>query len=336
VVAIVVAAVATIGLRMVTTGSSSRTASVAARPEVLGFLVGTAPHADAVLARDASSVNTVAITGLTLADGRGALAGTARADLVRLAHARHARALLVVSNSTGNGFDGSRARATLLAPDARARLVAAVRAAVTSSGADGVVLDLERLTVDVRAAYPALVGQLVRALPGRAVDVTVPAVTWAGDIPGYDVTALARAATRVVWMAYDQHSRAGASGPVGGLPWVQRSLDTALRLAPPGKVLLGIAGYGYRWPRVGAATVETVASAQSAARTPGARTAWDPTQAELVSRLPDGSVVWCSDARSLWTRGRIARQRGLAGVALWQLSTEDPSALPALPRSAGW
>src|SRR5947209_19139745 len=115
-----------------------------------------------------------------------------------------------------------------------------------------------------------LIAEMKRALGHRTVLVAVPArdTERAPNSDGYDLTMLGQAADQVVWMAYDQHTASGAPGPVGGLPWVRRTLDVAARAIPPEKLLLGVAGYGYAWSG-GQGRDLTVPEAQALAARPG-------------------------------------------------------------------
>jgi peptidoglycan/xylan/chitin deacetylase (PgdA/CDA1 family)/GT2 family glycosyltransferase len=177
------------------------------------------------------------------------------------------------------------------------------------------------------------VADLGRAAGDRPVLVAVPAEDpeRPGDPDGYDLAALGAAADQVVWMAYDQHSAAGAPGPVAGLPWVRRTVAAATAAIPADKLLLGVAGYGYTWPAQGAGRDLTVAEAQALAAQPGSTAEFDATEGEWRVRAADGSEAWYSDARSTTARAALAAEEHLAGIAVWRLGTEDPATLMSLP-----
>ncbi len=65
----------------------------------------------------------------------------------------------------------------------------------------------------------------------------------------YDHRSLAGLAHRVVLMAYDYSHPGSPPGPVYPLPWVEANIKALLAEgAPPEKITLGIAAYGYDWP----------------------------------------------------------------------------------------
>ncbi len=96
-----------------------------------------------------------------------------------------------------------------------------------------------------------------------------------------------------------------------------------LRKVPAGQVDLGVAGYGYSWPRRGTGTSLQVNGARKRARKAGVRPVWHPRAGEWSARLPGGTVLWWSDARSYRQRARLAREHGVHGLALWRLGSAD-------------
>jgi len=55
-----------------------------------------------------------------------------------------------------------------------------------------------------------------------------------------------------------------------------------------------------------------------------ARPRWVAAAGEWTATLPDGSVLWWADARSVARRIALARALGLRGIAVWSLGTGDP------------
>ena len=80
---------------------------------------------------------------------------------------------------------------------------------------------------------------------------------------GYDVPKLLHHVDRIVLMAYSQHGPTWSGpGPMGSLRWQRQTLGALLELAPADRVDLGVAGYGYTWPRATAAPGPRRQSAQ--------------------------------------------------------------------------
>lgn len=298
--------------------------------ETLGFVDSDLVDAADGVAADARRLSTVAATAADLAAEPGELVESDADDGLVRSHLAGASALAVITNRTEDGFDGARAAAGVTT--ARHTLTARI-ADLVAEGWDGVVLDLEELPASARAAYPAFVAELSRALQGKRVLVVSPAFVdpAAPEAAGYDVGALDRAGDGIVWMAYDEHYDGSEPGPVAGLPWVRATLATATRLVPPGRLLLGLAGYGYRWRPDGSAEPVTFEQARALAETPGAGTTVDPVQGENRTILPGSGSVWFNDAASLARHAELAVTANLGGVAMWRVGAEDPAALSTLP-----
>jgi spore germination protein len=127
-----------------------------------------------------------------------------------------------------------------------------------------------------------------------------------------------------VLMAYDEHGPTWShSGPIGGLPWVEDSVDAILKAGVPASLLdLGVAGYGYTWPGDGSdGTQLSVAAVRILA---GDLDRYNAEQGEWSATLPDGTVVWWSDAESLAARRALAARLHLHGIAVWEISLSDP------------
>lgn len=297
--------------------------------EVTGYALPSLPgHTVAANAGGLTQVTTVG-TSLT-PDGRRALRPSR--DTYRVARAARARGLrteLLVSNYSDRleAFD-TRAAARLLRSPANVRRVATQVAAYATRGPwDGVNLDLEALG----PAYAAGLVDLARELQARmpeahtvSIDVSARGSVASYRRAGYRLGALARTVDVVQLMAYDQHGPTWSGpGPIGALDWQRRSLTALLAKVPAAQVDLGVAGYGYTWPRGRDGRSVTVARARSLARADGVRPRWDARAGEWRARLDDGTVVWWSDGRSLALRRATALELGLHGLALWRLGSAD-------------
>ncbi|MGE5612654.1 MAG: glycosyltransferase [Bacillota bacterium] len=314
------------------------------RIQVLGFVAPDFDDTQAGLQHTGAVLSDVAATRLTLSKtDPGQLNVLSVGSGIPLqAHINGAHAELIVSNFDGNDFNPKLAMQVLANPTVRQTLVTNLVSQVqaTSPDWDGIVLDLENLPASAAPYYPMLVSELRSSLdqiPGKVhrprIYVAIPAVDQpnASDIVGYAPRRMGQLADRVIWMAMDQHSVGSSAGPVGGLPWVTSSLDYLLTQVPAKKVLLSIAGYGYKWPPHGDATSVRAADLGRFLHRSGAVGGWDATQAEDHYRLVDGSQIWFSNASSFQIRAKLAVDRGLAGVAIWRLGAESPNALSLLP-----
>lgn len=301
--------------------------------EITGYASDWTP--EATVASQAASLTDVGIDGVGVtASGTSVGPPTARAlGLLHVAHRDGLRASLLVGNWGGpSGTSPAVATRLLTSPENRLRVARRLASLVRAQGWNGITVDLEALpSVD----GPGLV-DFTAALRARlphsdllAVDVAACSSVAQDVAEGYRLPSLGRVA-KVVLMAYDEHGPWSEPGPIGGLPWVERTVNVARRQLPARQLVLGIAAYGYDWPpgrqHLGSASV-TVAEARQLAATTRGGARWDAAMGEYYVRLRNRTVLWWSDSRSIALRERVAKRLHLGGIAVWQLATSDQ--LPA-------
>ena len=120
---------------------------------------------------------------------------------------------------------------------------------------------------------------------------------------------------------------------VAPLNKVRQVLDYALTEIAAEKLFLGVPVYGYDWPlpfREGLTRAESISpqEALALARRYGAEIRFDETaQAPWLRYTAPGGVeheVWFEDARSSYAKFRLAAEKGLQGVGLWNLMRPAP------------
>jgi spore germination protein len=271
------------------------------------------------------------VGAMVRADGRSISApGAGERRLLRLAHGRGLRAELLLGNwSNRLGAFDPRAAHRLLGDDAHiGRVARRLAAVVETQGWDGVNVDLEQVRRTDAGGLVRLVERLQAELdPEQTVslDVSGSATLRAYRVHGYDLEALGAAADVVVLMTYDYSGPTwSVPGPIGPLRWQRRAARAALEVVPAEKLDLGVAGYGYTWPRGRTGRSVTVRAARRLVEQDDARAVWRPAYGEWRARLSDGTVLWWSDARSYRLRVRLAEDLGLHGVAVWRLGSADP------------
>jgi len=319
-------------------GTDAEPADAATVPslDVTGFVLeGADPD---LVDASAASLDVVGVDGvLVAADGASVSSPSLDAEAHRdAAHARGLQAQLLVSNYDERIGDFSEpvASALLSSPANRSAVVADLASRVSTGGWDSLMVDLEGLTADDSAGLTAFAGELRAAVgPDVRLDVALQAATTVegyGEL-GYDVPALAASLDHLTLMAYDQHGpwEPDDPGPVGSLGWTIDSLAALTALAPTDQVVLGVAGYGYRWGGDEPAGQVSDEEARDRVGDAGGSARWDSTAAEQTATLADGAVLWWQDARSLDTRVELARGLGLAGVAVWSLDLSDPVEIDA-------
>ncbi|QRX89474.1 glycosyl hydrolase family 18 protein [Streptomyces noursei] len=322
--------------RLVGTAASAAVIAVACtaptqatqRLPVLGYQVQG--DATALIDASAPALGSVGVDGVNISpagSGVDAPGATAHGQLAA-AHAHGLPAELLVGNfnATTDDFDESAANRLLSSAANIDNVVTALGNAVSSQGWDGVSIDMESLAARDTDGLTRFVTALRRALPARkTISIAVTTYTDTADYAanGWDLPALGQLVDRVVLMAYDEHSNSSDPGPVGELSWQSAGLDALTSQVAPGKVDLGVAGYGYSWKPTGAVTQLSDQGARDLASSDGATTTFDSTAGEWNATLSDGTVLWWSDARSLTARRTLAAAKGIHGLAVWDLGLSD-------------
>ncbi|MEU6539023.1 glycosyl hydrolase family 18 protein [Streptomyces sp. NPDC047000] len=252
----------------------------------------------------------------------------ARAQLAA-AHSLGLSADLLIGNYSESlqDFDEAAAHRMLSGTAGIDAVVSTLSDAVGSQGWDAVTIDLESLQARDTAGLTRFAAALKKALPaGKTVGIDITACTSPDEFAqnGYDLSALGRTVDTVTLMAYDEHGWGDSGpGPVGELSWQEKSLDLLLGEVPAGKVDLGVAGYGYAWSSDGHVSQVGDRQARDLVTQDGATARYDTAAGEWTATLGDGTVLWWSDSRSFAARRTLAADKGVHGLAVWDLGLSD-------------
>jgi putative cell wall-binding protein/spore germination protein YaaH len=235
---------------------------------------------------------------------------------------------------------------------AQATAISQTVALVEAMGADGVNLDVERLSADRRPGYAAFAANLRAALRAKNPIATVSVAT-NGAISGARMAAAAlnAGADRAFLMGYSY--RTSGTSPVGSNSPLVRfdegwDLTSSVEAyedegAPLDRVLLGLPYYGLSRPTTDDRLHGTLRSVPSGSRP----CPWNPGYPNLfvrdLARVPAGTTIgydslehaawfatrdatsgiWCQSyvdtPGSLRVKHDLALKRGLAGVGIWAL-----------------
>lgn len=294
----------------------------------VGYMVESA-DAQIGLERQGRYLSAVITTNFTLTDTAGTLWGSQNPEVVDLAHRLGMSVYFRVANSTRGRWGRDVAYAILTHPKARAHAIANILHVLDTYGYDGVNIDLENISPGRRTALTAFVSDVSTQVHqrGKTLSIAVPGKTvdevghdWSG---AFDLSALGRLCDFVIVMAYDQHSGGSGAGPVAALPWVEAVTQFATAHVDREKLLLGLAFYGYSWPRRGGGVPISMSRAASRAVDARVPVMWDEHNHAPYYRA-GSRTVYFEDARSLQLKLALATRERLAGVAMWRLGLEDP------------
>jgi len=258
-------------------------------------------------------------------------------------HARDVAALFTVTQFNHVGQ-------MLSEPGRLNELISHIVETSTKYGFDGVDVDFE----DFKAGDPTdssrftdFIEQLSLAMHAkrdsfgfpRTIVATVLPHTDRGSFSFVDFTTLGNSdVDRIRIMAYDEYypgsKLAGASAPA---PWVASvAAYLATVNAPSWKFVLGVPGYGYRWPVVsaddwtttGAGLSVTYAAAQTLITDHAVKRQWSDDQRAPYFAYTDSGQTWLAfyeDAESWQTKLQtILLPSHLNGISAWAAGFEDP------------
>jgi peptidoglycan-N-acetylglucosamine deacetylase len=144
----------------------------------------------------------------------------------------------------------------------------------------------------------------------------------------YELAQLQKYNDHIMLMAYDLHYMSSEPGPITDPDWITKILDSSLKEIPTGKIILGLAAYGYDWPLNSEAEDITYLEALEYAYENEVTPAYDSKSNNLQFSYEDDNGikhnVWFTDAAIAFNEIRIAENYGISGVALWRLGGEDP------------
>jgi spore germination protein len=261
------------------------------------------------------------------------LTGTPITNGVELAKNKKVKSLMLVHN-INDAIDSDAAHTLLSVRENRLNFEKNILSLIEEHGFDGVNIDLEGVPAVDRSNYSTLLKELKAMLKpaGYLLTVSIPAKTrdnpldnWNG---AYDYAAIGEYADMVTLMTYDEHWAGGYPGPVASLSWVQQVLDYAVKSIPRGKILMGVAAYGYNWSSAGGCSTVLWNKADAlASRNGGARWSDQYSAPYLIYYDQRGyrHEVWFENRFSLALKLDLANRYDLAGIAVWRLGFEDYS-----------
>ena len=309
-------------------------------PVVVAYYVDADQDSLTTLLTHGHRISWIITTNFTLLDLTGRLYGVHDPGVVEAAHRLGSEVHFRVANFVGGDWSRAVAHAVLTRPTARAQAVNRILLVLDAYQYDGVSLDLENVSPKDRAALSSFVAEVSKGVHarGKTFTIAVPGKTqdwpdsnWAG---AFDLAALGRVSDAVIVMAYDQHWSTSAPGPVAALPWVEQVARFAADEVGPQKVLLGLAFYGYDWPRRGRGVGVSMREAENRAARFGARILWD-RDAHVPYFRTRTRTVYFENARSIEHKLDLATRHGLGGVAAWRLGQELPQVWDAVGAYVG-
>ena len=285
------------------------------------------------LKRYGAIINQLALFQISI-QNTGALYGRPSQSLINEAHAQGGKVFLTVSNLTLRGQFSTLLIGRLVRDHNFSNLVwQNIKNLLVEYQCDGVNFDLEKAAPLDRPLFSQLIQtwsalfqqeKFLVTIDVPAMDRNNPLDPWKG---AFDYKVIGQAVDEVILMTYEEHWPASSPGSVASIPWVNDILNYALATIPRQKIYMGIPLYGYDWSERGGAKVIGYTRAIELARRHGAPVRWDAIQHSMFFHYEEMGVrhtVYFEDLRSLRDKLDLASQKGIQGVALWEMNLSYP------------
>ena len=233
--------------------------------------------------------------------------------------------LPMVSNYYKEQWNGGNVHRLLTSRARRRTFIASLLGALHRYGFAGVNIDFEALQETRDEPLVEFFRELYAALHPAGYLITM-------DVPpenaDFNLPQLQQWCDYLVVMAYDQHYSESIPGPVAGQRWFEGVLDNAAERVAPEKLIVGLATYGYDWPKNSHGSDVSYYEALVTAKESEGKVTFDEDTYNLHYTYDDDAdtshEVYFVDAATTFNQMRSAAGYGMAGVALWRLGGEDP------------
>lgn len=193
---------------------------------------------------------------------------------------------------------------------------------------DGVQIDFESISKADGTAYLNFLGAVKKALPRNKVFSVAVMARWAAHKKSnpddaFDYPFINLFADRVVIMAYDEHYRGGAAGPVASLPWCEKIYSYACQTIDADKLIMGIPLYGRGWQTPTLARAYRNREVVEELLAKGIKSNWDPETGGSYSFTETVTVnVHYETMQSLNAKAALYARQPIRGLAFWRVGQE--------------
>jgi poly-beta-1,6 N-acetyl-D-glucosamine synthase len=189
----------------------------------------------------------------------------------------------------------------------------------------GINLDFEALNESDNETLTSFAREFAATLHANGLLMTQDVEPFNTD---YDYKKLAEFEDYIMLMAYDEYSMGSDAGPISSQKWIESAVDNIAGQVPNGKIVLGVAGFGYDWSKSEQGNVSiTYQEALAKAAESNSKINFDENTYNLDYAYTDENSiyhqVYLTDAATTFNVMRFGSTYGLAGFGLWRLGSED-------------
>jgi spore germination protein YaaH len=144
----------------------------------------------------------------------------------------------------------------------------------------------------------------------------------------YDYKAIAPYIDYMEIMAYDEHYKTSAPGPIASLGWFQDIVNYSTTVVPANKIVIGVPSYAYDWAKGEVGVPLTYSEAVARAKKYHATIKMDPVSKEQhYTYWANGKShdVWFENGATISYKLDMINKKNLRGLGIWRIGIEDPN-----------
>ncbi|MBB6498566.1 glycosyltransferase [Pedobacter cryoconitis] len=290
-----------------------------------GFYVNWDPQSLTDLKDHIKQLDMVVTESFFIKNGADTVIDQVSTEAMKVIHKHKKVAIAMVSNFSGDHFDGNAIHKLLQNKGLQNRFIDNLIKSLKKYGFHGVNIDFEEIKEKTDEPLAAFQKNLYEKLHAQNLIVSQDI---SPDNDDYNLSILEKYNDYVFIMAYDQHSESSNAGDISHQQWVEEQLDKICERISSDKVILALACYGFDWPDQDVGKTVTYQQAIANANRYNGKIKYDPISANLNYNYTDESglhhQVFFTDAATNFNLIRKADDWDVAGIAIWRIGAEDP------------
>ena len=293
-------------------------------PVRAGYYVNWDMNSFSSLQKNINKLNMVIPEWLFQTNTKGKIESRIEEETLQYIHKNKVSIVPILSNYYNKRWNGDSTFVLLKNDASRKMLIQNIKTVLDTNDFQGIHIDFENLPKKIQPYFNEFSKELHSVLDEDGylltigINPSVDGLSYKDLAPYYDFIFL---------MAYNEHTPGSGPGSISSIPFIEHSLDKAMRDIPSQKIILGIAGYGFDWPKDSIGTKISYQGMISLAKEYDAPVSFNFMNSDIFMYYSDDRnidhEVHCNDATSNFNAMRTASDYGAGGVALWYLGSED-------------
>lgn len=289
-----------------------------------GYYVNWDINSSISLHKNISKLNMVVPEWFFQTNTKGKIDSKIEQETLAFIHKNRVSIVPIISNYYNNRWNGDSTYILMSNELTRHKLESNIKQVLDTNDLQGVNIDFENLPAKIIPYFNKFSQELRDSLNenGQLMTIDINPV-----LNIFSYKELAKYYDFIFVMAYNEHTSHSKPGCVSSIPFVEQSLDKAMQDVPSNKIVLGIAGYGFDWPKDSTGSKISYQTMISIAKEYQGEAGFNFINSDVIMYYNDDygndHEVHCNDAAGLFNIIRSAYDYDAAGVCLWYLGSED-------------